>query len=177
MNDVFLSNLAEDHSEGLPVAEVLEMCGLRTVSALALESAIAHPLAGGRDTLVIQADLQGEDEEFSIVRLVLASGCDAVCVLGPMDADGTEKLLVVQASEDGAWIGYCRAFADSPSAQGALVPLDPAHDLHLVMGVDGRLQRRDGRPATHPAFGHRIAAARIRQAAEALLGGGRALAA
>jgi hypothetical protein len=176
MNDVFLSNLFDDESDALPVAEVLDICGLRTVPALALESAIAHPLAGARDTLVIQADLQGEEEEFSLVRLALASGSDAVCVLGE-DADGTDKVLVVQAGEDSAWIGYCRAFADSAASQGALVPLDPAHDLHLVMGVDGRLKRREGRPATHPAFGHRIAAARIRRAAEAILGAGRALAA
>ncbi|NJR79164.1 hypothetical protein [Sphingomonas corticis] len=177
MKDVFLSNMFDDQSDVLPVADVLSMCGLRTIAALALEGAIAHPLAGERDTLVIQADLRSEEEEFSLVRLALASGSDAVCVLGPPDADGTDKLLVVQAGEDSAWIGYCSAFADSAAAQGALVPLDPAQDLHLVMGVDGRLQRRDGRPATHPAFGQRIAAARIRRAAEAILAEGRALAA
>lgn len=176
MNELFLSDQITDHGDALPVAEVLDICGLRTVAARSLESAIAHPLAAERGTLVIHADLQGEDEEFSLVRLVIASGCDAVCVLGE-EADGTDKLLVVQAGEDSAWIGYCRAFADSSASQGALVPLDPAHDLHLVMGVDGRLQRRDGRPATHPAFGHRIAAARIRRAADAILGAERALAA
>lgn len=177
MKDVFHPNQIADPTDAFPVTEVLEACGLRSVAARALEGAIAHPLAAERGTFVIHADLQGEDEEFSLVRLVIASGCDAVCVLGGEDADGTDTLLVVQAGEDGAWIGYCRAFADSAAAQGALVPLDPAHDLHLVMGVDGRLQRREGRPATHPAFGHRIAAARIRRGAGAILGEGRALAA
>lgn len=146
-------------------SEVLDVCGLLTPAARGLMGVLAHPLAAHRDTIVVQQSLADHDEEFEIVRLSIAAGCDAVCIADGADVDGSGPLFVVQVGDEDAWIGYARAFADSNAAQAVLVPIDDAHDMHLVMDVDGKLQRRAGRPATHPAFGHRLAAARLRKAA------------
>ena len=177
MKKPFQSDRATDLGIYTRVSEIVELCGLRTVAARSLESTLIHPLGVTRGTIVVQEELRGEDEEFALVELVIQTGYDAVCLLDGDDADGAGMLLVVQSDEEGAWIGYCRALAASPTAQMALVPLDPAHDLHLVMGVDGRLERRDGRPAVHPSFGRRIAAARLGRAAVSIRQEGQSLAA
>lgn len=165
MKDVFQSDRAHGAEQPFTVAEVLDACGLSTPASRGLAAVIRHPLGMGDGTMVIEEDLAGEEEEFGIVRLVMASGRDAVCVRRGEDADGSGELFVVQVGDEDAWIGYCRVSAASRIEQAVLIPVRGEHDFHFAVDPDGRLERRAGRPAVNHAFGYRIAAARLARAA------------
>ena len=164
MKTVFQFDRADDTEQPFTVAEILEACGLSTPASLGLAGLIRHPLGTGDGTMVIEEELADEDQEFGIVKLAMAAGRDAVCLRKGEDVDGSGDLFVVQIGDDSAWIGYCRVSAASRAEQAVLIPVRDEHDFHFAVDPDGHLERRDGRPARHHAFGYRIAAARLARA-------------
>ena len=164
MNTVFQSDRADTLQADMTIPEVLEFAGLATPAARGLAGVIRHPLGACYGTMVVEEHLAGELDEFEIVRLTMAAGLGTVCIKKGEDADGSGELFVVHLGDNESWIGYCRVFAPSMAEQAVLVPVLAQHDFHFAMDADGRLAKREGRPATRHPFGFRIAAARLGRA-------------